>query len=249
MRKILIIIWLTALCFLLLGNVHAWDVPSYLRINSGARMWFTAMEGDLIQPDRTKLGFADNLGLKKDNLAWEFFANFRIENIHVVRLKAEPMTVYDQSRNDSYQKYRGFYVGYDLDFYMSPQALFGLNADIGLVSLDTRVKDVVVAGTTYNYQQTGSRAIPSLGLHGTYYPILQGVALRPNVGARFNWWNYESLEAWDGEVTAAVDVPINRLWTWSVSGGYKVWHIKVKRERDTVDMNRSGFFVETAVLF
>lgn len=249
MKKILVTTWLTILCFLLLGNVHAWDVPSYLRVSAGYRSWFTGLQGDLIQNDRTKLGLTENLGIKRDKLVWEFLANFRFDNIHVLRLRTEPFTVYEQSHNDSFQKIRTASLGYDLDFYMTPQALLGLNLDVGWVDLDTRVRDVRAGGILYNYQQTGSRVVPGLGLHGTYYPILTNVALRPNIGGRANWWSYESLEAWDAELACAVDVPVNRLWTWTVSSGYRVWHLKVKRERDTVDINRTGFFVETSLLF
>ena len=55
MKKFLVIVWLTVLCFLLLGNVHAWDVPAFLRLNAGSRTWFSALQGDLIQGDRTKV--------------------------------------------------------------------------------------------------------------------------------------------------------------------------------------------------
>jgi hypothetical protein len=241
--------WLTALCFLLLTNVHAWDVPPYLRLAAGSRLWFTSLEGDLIQKDKTKLGLSENLGLQKEMLTWEFFTAARINNIHVVRLKAEPTTTYDQSRSDSYQKIRTINLGYDLDFFMTPQILCGANVDLNLLSLDTRARDVVVAAAQYNYREQGTNFYPTLGLHGTFYPILEGVALRPNVTGRVNWWNFNGLECWDWEVSTAVDIPVNRLWTWTVNGGYRYWHIKIPRDKDTADLNRMGFFVETSVLF
>lgn len=249
MKKLVITAWLTALCFLLLGNVHAWEVPPYLRITAGARMWFTVLEGDLIQRDRTKLGLGENLGLQKDRLVWEFFASSRVNNIHVFRIKAEPTTTYDQSRNDSYQKIGLLDFGYDLDFFMAPQMLFGANVDMGILSLDTRAKDVVVGSALFNYKEEGNRVFPAIGLHGTFYPVLESVALRPNVTGRFNWWNYDNFEYWDWELATAVDIPVNRLWTWTINGGYRFWHSKIKRERDTADLNRMGFFVETSILF
>ena len=249
MKKLVIIGWLTALCYLLIGNVHAWEVPPYLRITTGSRMWFTLLEGDLIQKDRTKLGLGENLGLQKDKLVWEFFTNTRFNNIHVFRIKWEPTTTYDQSRNDSYQKIWNLDLGYDLDFFMSPQVLFGANADMVILGLDTRPKDVVVGAAMYNYKDEGSRVFPTIGLHGTFYPVLEAVALRPNIFSRVNWWNYDNLECWDWEVATAVDIPVNRLWTWTINGGYRFWHTKIKRERDTVDKNRMGFFVETSILF
>lgn len=249
MKKLFIIAWLALLSSFPMADLHAWELPSYLRVSSGSRMWFTFLEGDLIQRDRTKLDFVDNLGIKSDKLVWEFYSNFRIENIHVVRLRLEPYTDYDESKQDSYQKILDARLGYDLDFFMTPQALFGANVDMGLLGTDTRVRNVAVGNALFNYQTNQTRVVPTLGVHGAFYPMLEGIALRPNVFGRVNWWNYESLETWDWEVGAAVDVPVNRLWTWTVNGGYRFWHLKMKRDIDNLDMNRSGFFVETSVLF
>ncbi len=249
MKRFVVIVWFTALCFLLLSNVHAWDVPSYVRIDGGARMWFTVLDGDLVQPNKTKLDLIENLGLKKDQLVWEFFSSFRFNNIHVFRVRFEPFTEYDQSQSHSYQRVRDLWVGYDLDFCMTPQLLFGANADLVTLGIDSRVRNVMVGNVLFNYQANDTKVYPTVGLHGTFYPILEGIALRPNVSSRVNWWNYENLETWDWEVGGAVDVPINRLWTWSVHGGYRYWHIKFKRSVDWIDMNRSGFFVETSLLF
>ncbi len=249
MKKIVVIGWLTVLCFILLGNVHAWEVPSYMRISGGARMWFSSIEGDLIQANRTKLGLAENLGLKKEKLVWEFYTNLRLDNIHLFRFKIEPFSLYDQSRNDSYQQIRTFQFGYDLDFFMTPQILFGANIDLNLYNLDTRVNKVTVGAILYDYQEKNNVTVPTLGIHGTFYPILSGVALRPNITGRVNWWNYDGLETWDWEVSGAVDIPINRLWTWSVNGGYRYWHLKTKREIDTADLNRMGFFIEASLMF
>lgn len=249
MKKFAITIWLTLLCFFLLGNVHAWDVPTYLRVNSGTRMWFTLLGGDAVQKDRTKIDLIDNLGIKRDKLVWEYFASVRVENIHVIRLRAEPFTDSYQSGSGSYQKIGTGSLGYDLDFYMTPQLLFGCNFDAGIMGLETRVKDATVANSFYNYLQKGTHFVPGAGLHGTFYPILDGISLRPNISGRFKWWNFNDLEAWDWEVAAAVDVPVNPLWTWGVTGGYRVWHIKLDRSQDTLDLNRTGFFIETSVLF
>jgi hypothetical protein len=249
MKRFVVTTWLTALCFLLLSNVHAWEVPTYMRVDGGARMWFTVLDGDLIQNDRTKLDLVDNLGIKRDHLVWEFYSSFRFSNIHVLRLRYEPYADYDRAQSGSYQKVRDIRGGYDLDFYMTPQLLFGANADVGVFSVDSCVKNVTVGNALFDYRVSQNQFVPTVGLHGTFYPILEGIALRPNLFGRVNWWNLNTLETWDYELGAAVDVPLNHLWTWSVHGGYRFWHIKFKRNRDTLDMNRSGFFVETSLLF
>jgi hypothetical protein len=249
MNKTLVTIWLTLLCFLLLGNVHAWDVPQYLRMSGGSRMWFSVLGGDLLQPDQTKIDLAGNLGLKKDQLTWEFFNSLRFNNIHVIRLRAEPSTIYEQSRTDSVLRVRDFRAGYDLDFFMSPQLLFGANVDLDVFTAQSTVQNVVVGQALYNYRDSTTRVIPELGFHATFYPILQEIALRPNLSGRVNWMNYEGVEALDCEAGVAVDVPLNRCWTWSVAGGYRFQHMKLKRDKDTLDMNRTGFFLETSILF
>jgi hypothetical protein len=248
MKRIFVTAWLTILCFLLLANVHAWEVPSYIRMTGGSRMWFTVLEGDLIQADRTKVDLIDNIGLSKDKLVWEFFTSMRFSNIHQLRFRWEPLTAYE-SKNDSFAKMRYFQAGYDLDFYMSPQILFGANADLNVTNFDTDLRDVVVGGNLYNYHDSQTLTIPALGLHGTFYPILNDIALRPNFSSRVNWWNYRDREYWDWEIAGSVDVPVNKLWTWTVTGGYKFWHTKFKREQDTLDANRMGFFVDSSILF
>lgn len=248
-KKLLIITWLTLLSFMLLANVHAWEVPSYLRLTSGSRLWFTNISGDLIQPDRTKIGIIDNLGVTKDQLTWEFLLTSRVENIHVARVKFELPSLYGQSDNGSSVKIYDVRAGYDLDFYMTPQALFGLNVDVDAFNIATVVNNVRVGSSSYNYSENRTRVLPSLGLHGSFYPILQGIALRPNLSARVNWWDYESVKTWDWEVSAAVDIPVNPLWTWSMNGGYRMWNIRTKRDKDEVDVTRNGFFVETSVRF
>lgn len=249
MKRILFISWLTMMCFLLLGNAYCWNVPTYLRVDAGARIWFSSIEGDLIQSDRTKLGLTDNLGLQPEQLVWEFLGSARFDNIHVVRLKAETTTVYDQASTGSSLKTRNFEIGYDLDFYMTPQMLFGSNSKISVVKLDTQVRDVTVGAVIYNYSENKTRALPSMGMHGTFYPVIEGVSLRPSISGRVDWWNHDNLEVWDWEVKTGVDIPINALWTWSVHGGYQFRHLKLKRDLDTVDMNRTGFFLETSLLF
>ncbi|MEJ2716239.1 MAG: hypothetical protein P8182_03740 [Deltaproteobacteria bacterium] len=248
-KKFLLLSWLTLFWFVLLGNVHAWEVPAYLRLQSGVRLWFSQIDGDLIQNDRTKIGLIDNLGMKRDQLVWEYFVSARVQNIHQVRLRIEPSTLYDQSTSNSDLKIRNFRIGYDLDFYMTPQALVGLNADLDVMTLRSDVNHVRVGNIVFNYGDDKTRVIPALGLHGTFYPLLPGVALRPNVSTRLNWWDYESVGTWDWEIATGVDIPVNPLWTWSINGGYRIWNIRLKRDYDEVDVTRRGFFIETAVLF
>ncbi len=232
-----------------MGNVYAWEVPNFVRADAGVRMWFTVLEGDLIQSDRTKIGIAENMGLKRDKLAWEFFAALRLYNAHVFRLEAEPGTVYDQSANGSSVKIRDWRLGYDLDFYMTPQFLFGANMDLVLAGYNNQVSGVVVGDRTYNYSENVSLTFPTIGCHGTFYPIFQNIALRPKLGGRVDWWNYNSLETWRWEVMSGVDIPVNMFWTWTISGGYRSDHIKFKGDVNTQDINRTGFFLETSVLF
>lgn len=249
MGKIFTTLWLTVLCFLLLGDVYAWEVPSYLRMSGGSRAWFTSVRGDLIQPDLTKIDLGTNLGVKPDALSWEFFGSIRLENIHVLRCRVEPETLYAQAKNESLHKVRNIRAGYDLDFYMTPQMLVGANVDLDVLTIESRVKDVTVGVMHFTYNQDQTRLVPSVGIHGTFYPIVEGIALRPNVSARCGWFSYEGLESWDWEAVTGVDIPINRLWTWSVSTGYRGWYTRFKRGRDTVDMRRNGLFVETSILF
>lgn len=249
MKKIVLVINVMVLCALMIGNGLAWEVPNYLRASAGTRMWFSYIEGDLIQRDRTKVGLGENMGLRKEKLVWEFFASSRFDNIHVLRLRAEPQTTYDQSSNDSFQQIKDWRLGYDLDFFMTPQVLFGANVDLVIAGYDSKVSNVVVGGSTYNYRLEANKVFPTLGLHGTFYPIVEGVALRPNIGARVNWWNYSDFETWDWEALTGVDIPLNIYWVWNVSGGYRYEHIKFKRDIDAVDINRGGFFLETSLLF
>jgi hypothetical protein len=249
MKKLAVTLWLTILCFLLLGNVHAWEVPAYLRMNGGSRMWFSVLGGDLIQNDQTKVGLSNNLGLKKEQLAWEFFAGLRFDNIHAVRFRVEPATVYEQAKGDSFLRVRDFRLGYDLDFYMTPQLLFGGNVDLDIFQAETVVRGVTVGRVPYNYTDSATQVTPQIGFHGTFYPILQEIALRPNLSGRVNWMTYGSLDTLDCELATSVDVPLNRFWTWNVAGGYRFQHVRFKRERDTLDMERTGFFLETSLLF
>jgi hypothetical protein len=249
LQRILFILWLTALSFLLLGNVHAWEIPAYLRLNSSARLWFSLIEGDLIQNDRTKLGIVDNLSLKQDSPAWEYQASFRVGNIHQLRFRAEPSTSYDHSATWSSIKAGSFRVGYDLDFYMTPNALVGGNADLDFNSVNTTVSSVRVANAVYNYTDDEIRLIPTIGLHAVVFPALQGIALRPNISTRVGWWDFQTRTALDWESAVSVDIPVNELWTWSISGGYRIRNTRFTRQHDTVDMTRRGFFVETSVLF
>ena len=54
MKKLILVANITILWFLMAVTVYAWEVPSYLRANGGVRMWFTNIEGDLIQLDRNQ---------------------------------------------------------------------------------------------------------------------------------------------------------------------------------------------------
>ncbi len=249
MKKSLVTIWLTVLWYLLLVNVYALDVPSFLRMNGGARMWFTELSGDVVQGDRTKIDLIENIGLTKNLLVWEFFGSARVSNVHVFRLRVEPSSLYSQSSTDSSLKVNSLRLGYDADVVMTPQLLFGSNMDLDIFRVGTQVRKAAVAGNLYNYDESETKVIPSIGVHGTFYPIVEGIALRPNISGRINWWNYQNTEMWDGELATAVDIPVNPLWTWTIGGGYRFWHTKFKRERDTLDMNRSGFFLETSILF
>ena len=248
-KKIAVISWLTALCFMLLSNVHAWDVPQYMRISMGSRLWFSLIEGDLIQPDRTKLDVLRNLGLKQDQLVWEHSVAVRLANIHVLRVTGLPRVTYNQSINDSSIQIWSILTGYDFDFFMSPQALIGANIDLEVLNLDTCVKNVTVAGLNFTYEDTVTQVIPSIGLHGTFYPVLDGIALRPNLSSRINWWSYRGVSKWDVEFAAAVDLPVNRLWTWSISSGYRIRNDQFQRSGDIVDLTRQGFFLETSILY
>jgi len=212
-------------------------------------MWFSTLQGDLIQSDRTKLDLTENLGLKRDDLVWSFFASTRIKNVHVLRVRAEPYSAYEQSGGDSSLRVKDARLGYDLDFYMAPQVLFGANFDLDILNVDTRVRNVVVANASFSYNDGSTKAIPSLGLHATFYPVMTGISLRPTASARVNWWSYQTLESWDWEAGGGVDIPVTNLWTWSVNAGYRFWHTKFKRDIDTLDMNRSGFFLESSLLF
>ena len=249
MKHLLVTTWLTVLCFLLLSNVHAWEMPSCVRVSGGSRMWFATLQGDLIQSDRTKLDLTENLGLKRDDLVWDFFASTRIKNIHVLRVRAEPYSAYEQSGGDSSLRVKDARLGYDCDFYLAPQLLFGANFDLDIVNIDTRVRNVVVGNASFSYNDSSTKTVPSLGLHAIFYPIMNGISLRPTASARVNWWSYQSLETWDWEAAGGVDIPVTNLWTWSVNAGYRFWHIKFKRDIDTLDMNRSGFFLESSLLF
>ena len=248
-KKIAVISWLTALCFMLLSNVHAWDVPQYMRLSVGSRLWFSLIEGDLIQRDRTKLDVVQNLGLKQDQLAWEHSAVARMANIHVLRVTGSPRVTYNQSINDSSVQIWSILTGYDFDFFMTPQALIGANIDLEVLNVDTCVNNVTVAGVNFSYEDTETHVIPSVGLHGTFYPVLDEIALRPNLSGRVNWWSYRGVSKWDFELTGAVDLPVNRLWTWSISGGYRIRNDRLQRSDDTIDLTRQGFFLETSILY
>ncbi|MEW6349290.1 MAG: hypothetical protein AB1646_09520 [Thermodesulfobacteriota bacterium] len=237
------------ICLMPQGDASAGSFPPYVRLNGGARVWFSRIEGDLIQPNNTKLGLTENLAINPERVAWDYFGSLRLDNVHVLRVNAEIGTAYDQSRNDSYFKTWNAQVTYDLDFYMTPQFLLGSQTNIGVVGLETLVNNVKVGDATFNYHEKISKVVPSLGFHGIFYPILSGISVRPNFSGRLNWWNYESLELYDWEVAGAFDVPLNRKLTWSMGGGYRFSRLGMKRNNDRVEFNRRGFFLETSLLF
>ena len=164
MKHFLITTWLTILCFLLFSNVYAWEMPSCVRVSGGSRMWFSTLQGDLIQSDHTKLDLTENLGLKRDDLVWSFFASTRIKNVHVLRVRAEPYSVYEQSGGDSSLRVKDARLGYDCDFYMAPQVLFGVNFDLDILSVDTRVRNVVVANASFSYNDASTKGSPEPGV-------------------------------------------------------------------------------------
>ncbi len=137
MKNTIITIWLTILCFLLLSNVHAWEMPACVRVDGGSRMWFTTLQGDLLQRDRTKLDLIENLGLKINDLVWSYAIGARIKNIQVLRLRLEPYDIYEQPGGGSSLRVTDLRTGYDLDFYMSPQVLFGANIDLDVLNVET----------------------------------------------------------------------------------------------------------------
>jgi hypothetical protein len=249
MKKYLVTTWMTVFWYLLLVNVYAFDIPCFLRLNGGVRMWFSELSGDLVQGDRTKIDLIANGGLNRNLLVWDFFGSARVNNIHVFRFRVEPSSLYGQSANDSWFKVSSLRLGYDADVVMTPQLLFGANIDLDTYRAATGIGNVRVGGNSYHYDASDTKFIPSLGAHGTFYPIMDGIALRPNIFGRFNWWNYQGTELWDAEMAAGVDIPVNPLWTWTIAGGYRFWHTKFNRDRDTLDVNRTGFFLETSVLF
>jgi hypothetical protein len=249
LKKSIFVAWFTLVWFMLLANVHAFEVPAFIRLSGGSRAWFNLLEGDLVQPDRTKLGLTDNLGLKQDALAWEHFLNLRVANIHVVRCRVEPSTTWGRSSNDSCVRVVNGRIGYDLDFFMTPNSLLGAHADVDVLHLETTVDRVRVANSFFDYAFGQTRAVPSVGLHGAYYPSVTGISVRPNLSARINLWDYETVQSRDVELSGAVDIPLNQLWTWSIVGGYRIWNLKLQREVDRADITRKGFFFETSLLF
>jgi hypothetical protein len=236
-------------CLTALPDAFGAELPPYVKLNGGARVWFSRIGGDLIQPNHTKLGLAENLGICTEKVVWDFFGSLRLDNVHVLRLRGETGTTYDQSKNDSTLKTWTIQASYDLDFYMTPQFLLGSQTGVALVCLDTFVNNVTVGNTIYNYQEKVQKVVPSLGFHGIFYPIIGGIAIRPSVSARMNWWNYESLELRDWEVAGSFDVPLNAYWTWIMGGGYRACNLGFKREKDRVDINRTGFFLEATLMF
>lgn len=248
-KKIPIFLIIAALIQICPQMCQAWEVPAYLRIDSGARLWFSELDGDLIQEDNTKIGVDTNLGLKTDQLAWEIFGSGRFDNIHVVRLNYQMETAYENAKTGSTQKFWNLDLAYDLDFYMTPRVLFGTHSKVTILHVDTQVKDIEIGETPYNYSSKGSHTIPGVGLHGAYYPIIGGVAIRPVVTGRASWWNQGTTQNWNWEVATGMDVPLTTLWTWSLSGGYQFRRIKLQRDTDSVELDRRGFFIQGSLLF
>ncbi len=49
---------------------------------------------------------------------------------------------------------------------MTPQILFGANFDLEILNTETKVKQVAVANSAFNYYENQTRTIPTLGIHG-----------------------------------------------------------------------------------
>ena len=62
MKKIILTISVFILSALIIETGYAWEVPNCIRANAGVRMWFSNIEGDLIQLDRTKIGLGEKHG-------------------------------------------------------------------------------------------------------------------------------------------------------------------------------------------
>ncbi len=246
-RAILLIILFIQTSFPILGQ--AWQVPSYLRLDAGVRLWFSELSGDLIQDDKTKIGIDTNLGLKPDQLTWEIFGSGRFDNIHVVRINWDTETLYENPHTGSSHKVWNIDLAYDLDFYMTPRILFGTHSNVSVLNLKTLVSDVEIGEIDYNYSSSGYHTIPGIGLHAAYYPIMGGVAIRPTIMGRASWWNQGATQNLKWEVSTGMDVPLTSLWTWSLCGGYQFSHTKLKRDADSVELNRKGFFIQGSLLF
>ncbi len=249
MIRAIVAILIGLICLLPGVDACAGSFPPYVRLNGGARVWFSRIDGDLIQPDNTKLGLTENLAINPEKVTWDYFGSLRLDNVHVVRFNGEIGTAYEQSRNDSFLKTWSAQATYDLDFYMTPQFLLGSHTSVGVWGMETLVINVKVGETVFNYQEKITKVFPSLGFHGIFYPILSGIAVRPNFSGRLNWWNYESLELYDWEAAGAFDIPLNRNWTWSMGGGYRFCRVGLKRNKDRIEIKRTGFFLETSLLF
>ena len=82
-----------------------------------------------------------------------------------------------------------------------------------------------------------------MGFHGTYYPILMGIAVRPNMSARVSWWNYESIRLPRLGSDPLIAVTLNAFWTCSIGGGSRAWSLNLKRDKDGIDIHRTGYFL------
>ena len=220
-----------------------------MRLSGGARVWFSKIGGNLIQPNQAKLGLCEDLGINSEKVVWDMFGALRLDNVHVLRLRGETGTSYDQSKTDSFFKTWNVQATYDLDFYMTPKFLLGSQSAVTILGLESFVNNVTVGDTVYNYQERSWKMVPSMGFHGIYYPILIGIAVRPNVSARVSWWSYESIQLRDWEVAGSFDVPFNAFWTCSIGGGYRAWSLNLKRDKDRIDINRTGYFLEASFMF
>ena len=51
------------------------------------------------------------------------------------------------------------------------------------------------------------------------------------------------------EVAASFDIPLNASWIWTMSGGYRSYNLGMKCDKDRVEISRTGFFLEAALMF
>ena len=71
------------------ANAFSGEAPPYVRLHGEAKVWFSKIGGDLIQPDQTKLGLTENLGINSEKVVWDMSCGLRLDNVHVLRFHGE----------------------------------------------------------------------------------------------------------------------------------------------------------------